>query len=625
MKMSIKQLIVFFLTFTLGFSFVYYKGLEVQKHKKRTPLAQASTQSSMAITIPYLFFPNTSADANQVNSDFGTVVNDGVNTIINDIASLFTDTTQRGNNETITGKWIFSSGITSNLNNDNDAILDADNTGAESNRLCYSVNRGSTSANDPAICWTNGTAKIVTDRIGLTLDKLQVADGVSGHDVVTWQQVVKNTGNESIGGDKSATGNWTYSNAITQNVAATSVNHLMRKGEVEAADSAITAGGCSKGAGAPVGSCTNGACYWDETNASAPIKYYCNPSMSWVKQDIDIITHALTINGAVTQAADFIVSGIRTLNAGANKWTNVADPTSNQDVLTLNYFNNNIGDFVWGNGADGSATISMNTSLTSDKYYTDLTIDAGSTLTLNGYVLHASGTLTWNGTIAAGNGANASGKTAGTNTRGSLPTIDGKNGGSKGTSSNSNITGNAGQSCNVDSSGGDGISASASNLGGTGWKTVLLDVISVTVLPRSVSFGHYAGSASGDGSIWNGTHGANTGGDGGGSGANGQTAQIIAKNIVFGGASSATGTGGNGANGGNGVCDGDGMAEGGGVGGSAGSGSLFDIVYKTKTGSLFSSTLTGGTKGTGGIGCGGGGNGLDGMNGNSGAILELDL
>ena len=67
------------------------------------------------------------------------------------------------------------------------------------------------------------------------------------------------------------------------------------------------------------------------------------------------------------------------------------------------------------------------------------------------------------------------------------------------------------------------------------------------------------------------------------------------------------------------------MAEGGGVGGSAGSGSLFDIVYKTKTGSLFSSTLTGGTKGIGGTGCGGGGNGLDGMDGNSGAVVELDL
>ncbi len=624
MKIPIKQLTVFFLTFTLGFGFVYYKGLQVQKHKKRTPLSQASIQSSMAITIPYLFFPNTSADANQVNSDFGTVVNDGVNTIINDIASLFTDATQKGNNETITGKWIFSGGITSNLNNDNDVILDSDNAGVEASRLCYSVNRGSTSANDPAICWTNGTAKIVTDRIGLTLDKLQVANGASGNDVVTWEQVVKNTGNESIGGDKSATGNWTYSNAITQNASATSANHLMRKGEVEAADSAITAGGCSKGAGAPVGSCINGACYWDETIASTPIKYYCNFSMSWVKQDIDIITHALTINGAVTQAADFIVSGIRTLNAGTNKWTNVADPTSNQDVLTLNYFNNNIGAGVWGSGSDGAATISMNTSLTGDKYYTNLTIDPSTTLTLNGYSVHISGTLTWNGTIGAGNGANASGQTGGVNTRGSLPVINGVNGGTRGSFSNSNITGNVGQSCNVDSGGGDGISASASNAGGIGWKTVLGDVYSATVLPRTVPFGHYAGSASGDGSIWNSVHQASKGGYGGGSGANGQTAHIVAKNIIFGGASAATGLGGNAANGEAGLCDGGG-GEGGGVGGSGGSGSLFELVYQTKTGSLSSTTFTGGTAGTGGAGCGGGGNGLNGTAGNAGAVVEVDL
>ncbi|OGI06374.1 MAG: hypothetical protein A3F80_01005 [Candidatus Melainabacteria bacterium RIFCSPLOWO2_12_FULL_35_11] len=629
--MSKRQIIFWLVLLAL----IGFRGWFLPESKTRTILqAQSLPAVPSQITVPFMASPNTVISSSERNAN-DTALRDGVNAVrdwlnsaYNNIFALDEDETIAGNN-THTGSNTFTMTVTisgaldlTGTYNQNTLELDSDNTGVENSPLCHSANRGSTSSNNPGICWvTGGIAKIVSDRTSLALDKLQAADGASGNDVTTYQQVPKLTTTNTL------TMVNTFDLSPVSNTAASAANELMRRGEVLAADSAITAGGSSEGSGPPVGVCTTGAKYFDIATATTPIAYYCKGAdgMTWVKQDVDTITSMLAINGATTLSANLSVSGSRTLDAGSNKWTNVADPTANQDVLTLNYFNNNIGDFVWGNGVDGSATISMNTSLTADKYYTDLTIDPGVILTLNGYVLHVSGTLTWNGTIAAGNGANASGKTAGTNTRGSLPTIDGKTGGSKGTSSNSNITGNAGLNCNVDSAGGDGISASASNAGGTGWKTNLLDVISATILPRSVPFGHYAGSASGDGSIWNGTHGANTGGDGGGSGANGQTAQIIAKNIVFGGASSATGTGGNGANGGNGVCDGDGMAEGGGVGGSAGSGSLFDIVYKTKTGSLFSSTLTGGTKGIGGTGCGGGGNGLDGMDGNSGAVVELDL
>jgi len=629
--MSKRQIIFWLVLLAL----IGFRGWFLPESKTRTILqAQSLPAVPSQITVPFMASPNTVISSSERNAN-DTALKDGVNAVrdwvnsaYNNIFALDEDETIAGNN-THTGSNTFTMTVTisggldlTGTYNQNTLELDSDNTGAENSPLCHSANRGSTSSNNPGICWvTGGIAKIVSDRTSLALDKLQAADGASGNDVTTYQQVPKLITTNTL------TMVNTFDLPPVSNTAASAANELMRRGEVLAADSAITAGGSSEGSGPPVGSCTTGAKYFDIATATTPIAYYCKgvDGMTWVKQDIDTITSMLAINGATTLAANLTVSGSRTLDAGNNKWINVSDPTANQDALTLNYYNNNVGGIAWGTGSDGSVTISTNTTLTSDKYYTNLTIDPGVTLTLNGYVVHVSGTLTWNGTIAAGNGANASGKTGGVNTRGSLPVINGVNGGNKGTSTNSNITGNAGQSCNVDSGGGNGVNGSASNTGGTGYKTVLNDALAATTLPRAVAFGHFAGSASGDGSIWNGTHAANTGGDGGGSGANGQTSLIIAKNIVFGGSSSVTGLGGNGANGGNGVCDGDGMAEGGGVGGPGGSGSEIILVYQTKTGSINTITLTGGTAGIGGAGCGGGGNGINGTAGNAGAVYEVDL
>lgn len=54
---------------------------------------------------------------------------------------------------------------------------------------------------------------------------------------------------------------------------------------------------------------------------------------------------------------------------------------------------------TFGTGADGAVTISANTTLTRDWNYTDLTVDAGVTLSTGGYIIRCTGTLTNNGTI----------------------------------------------------------------------------------------------------------------------------------------------------------------------------------------------------------------------------------
>lgn len=595
--MNKKQVIAWLVVAAIGFI-----GWVLPQPKTRTTLEAQSTQSSATIVVPYMAKANTPADANQYNLN-NTTFKNAHNTVVADILNIFTDFTQKGNNETITGMWGFSAVPTTT--EECDAI----------NEIC----------NYQSVVRDSGN-QTITGTKTFSSSPISSEECDASGELCPYQSVVRDAGDQTIGGVKTFSDPCIFSSALTLSTTCSSSNHSCPKSYIDAGLAAVSAGGCSVGSGAPAGACSAGACYYDITTATAPIGYLCYGSdmTTWVKVDQTTITGNLTVNGTSTFNNDITVGMSHTIDLGGNKATNAGDPVSAQDLLTLTYFNSNIGAGVWGSGSDGAATISMNTTLTGDKYYTDLTIDSGSTLTLNGYSVHVSGTFTWNGSVAAGNGANASGKTGGVNTRGSLPVINGVNGGSKGSSTNSNITGNAGQSCNVDSGGGNGVS-DGGNSGGTGWLTVLGDVYSATVLPRAVAFGHYAGSASGDGSVWNGTHAANTGGDGGGSGANGQTAQIIAKNIIFGGASAATGLGGNGANGGNGVCDGDGMAEGGAVGGDGGSGSLFELVYQTKTGSLSSTTFTGGTAGTGGTGCGGGGNGNNGTAGNAGAVVEVDL
>lgn len=77
-------------------------------------------------------------------------------------------------------------------------------------------------------------------------------------------------------------------------------------------------------------------------------------------------------------------------------------------------------DGAFGDGSDGSVTISANTTLTEDKHYVNLTINAGVRLNTNGYRLLVKGTLTNNG-IISNNGGDGGIATAGVSAGNTLP------------------------------------------------------------------------------------------------------------------------------------------------------------------------------------------------------------
>lgn len=85
--------------------------------------------------------------------------------------------------------------------------------------------------------------------------------------------------------------------------------------------------------------------------------------------------------------------------------------------------------WLFGDGSDGDVTISSNTSLSSDIYYDNLTVNTGITLTTNGYRVFVKNKLTVNGTVDfSGN--------------------DGGNGGNGGTGASAGSAGSAGSALN---------------------------------------------------------------------------------------------------------------------------------------------------------------------------------
>ena len=73
-------------------------------------------------------------------------------------------------------------------------------------------------------------------------------------------------------------------------------------------------------------------------------------------------------------------------------------------------------DSVYGQGTDGDVVISSNTTLTSDKYYSNLTVNSGITLLTNGYRVFVKGTLTNNGFIGVGTAGGGEPSTSFSNT-----------------------------------------------------------------------------------------------------------------------------------------------------------------------------------------------------------------
>jgi hypothetical protein len=323
--------------------------------------------------------------------------------------------------------------------------------------------------------------------------------------------------------------------------------------------------------------------------------------------------------------------------------------------------------YGFGSGSDGDATIaSGNTTLTTDKFYNNLTIQTGGVLIPNGFRIFVRGTLTFEGTgkIQANGGAggtggtggqgntNASGGTAGVvaQTAGSLPQPLAGGAGGAGATGASGVAGSngtagtsvakslgaAGVAGGAGATGGTATSGTGPGTGGTagsaGSKTGtvfnLLNSIqsgyllidnqpTITTLGGSASSG---GGAGGGGGRSANSADCGAGGGGGGSGAPGGFIWLAAKHIVtvngntyaeaLGGAGGAGGAGGNstGTNGGGGS---------GGGGGGGGSGGIIIIYYASKSGTGTES-VTGGAAGTGGALGTKNGTGTDGTAGSNG-------
>ena len=269
---------------------------------------------------------------------------------------------------------------------------------------------------------------------------------------------------------------------------------------------------------------------------------------------------------------------------------------------------------VFQDGSDGSVTVTTNTSLTQDMYYSTLTINNGVTLSSEGFMIFVEGAVTINGVIASNGGAggNASSGSAGAGGGGALAgTLGGGGDGVSGVTGSSSgmagdsviyaVGGGGGSGGGGSSSGGAGGTANTppKNVGGS--KIILHRTDPFTILQTTdgVPVNGGAGGASGGG---NAGVGAATGGGGGGGGV-----ILLAANTI-------SGTGSIQANGGN---AGSSYSNGSPTGGSGGGGG--GLVYVISTTGLGSVTATA----NGGSGSPGQSGGNAGSNGSGGHVVSL--
>ena len=342
--------------------------------------------------------------------------------------------------------------------------------------------------------------------------------------------------------------------------------------------------------------------------------------------------------------------------------------------------------FIFGDGSDGDVTISSDTTLTSDKFYNDLTIDVTYTLNTGGYRVYIKGTLTNNGTIhnAGGVGTDATdGGDASVGTGGSggtkgtggvaagigyyITTAAGKDGGnggggggcpagagSAGTAADVNTTksylsddGKAGGtggtggsgSCPVGGSGGAGGAAGTTTQATYISKTSVENQLGIcfddlTTLAKFSASGGSGGSGGGGGGASDSSNAKGGGGGGGaGSGAPGGIVYLVARTMINTGTISAKGgDGGIGGTGGDAwtLTSNESGGGAGGAGGSGGTGGILTIIYSilTNSGTITIAGGTGGAGGAGGAKAGGGGSGAGGgsigTTGANGLLIQLE-
>lgn len=277
----------------------------------------------------------------------------------------------------------------------------------------------------------------------------------------------------------------------------------------------------------------------------------------------------------------------------------------------------------YGNGADGSDTVAVNTALSCDTYYTSLTINDGISLSSKGFRIFCRDTLSCIGTgciIASGgdggNGGNASGGTPGTGGTagtaayivGSLPVPPIANAGGAGGFAGAGGAGTDGISAfkalnnNNGAAGGHGgeggsnggVSGAGGASSGTIYNTInnyfnserLFDYNGQSISPFTINAGPGSGGGGG------GNVGGEAGGGGGGAGAPGGMIWVAARNISNINCAANGGKGGNGGSASSVNC-------GRGGGGAGGNGGVVILNYYSGTiGTIGVSAGTGGAIGS---------------------------
>lgn len=371
--------------------------------------------------------------------------------------------------------------------------------------------------------------------------------------------------------------------------------------------------------------------------------------------NITVTANAATLSGTnlrstVTSSA---LTSVGTISTGVWKGTVIADAyiasaatwNAKQDAITLtttgtsgvatfsantlnipNYDTSSLSPF--GDGSDGDATISTNTTLASDKYYNNLTINSGIVLETGGYHIFVKGTLTNNGVISNNGGAGGDGGVGGVDSgtagvkaaegtvSGGTAGVEGGgyyHGGLPGLAGNPSIT-------NVNGvSGGDGRGGAGGAAGVATPETLHFGVTSKSSLNGYVfnnentdfSLEYLYGQISGALLSSSAGSGSGSGNAGGGSGATGGVVYVAGAIITGTGSIQAKGgAGGVGAGG-----------PGGGGGGGGGSGGFVALIYNSFSG--VSIDVGGGAGGAGGGS--GATKGSNGNNGNTGKYIKIKV
>lgn len=230
---------------------------------------------------------------------------------------------------------------------------------------------------------------------------------------------------------------------------------------------------------------------------------------------------------------------------------------------------------------EGTVTISVSQALDGVHYYTDFTLDAGDTLTLDDashrLIIVATGTITINGTIDAIGAGSPGGAGGGSSVSGTLGLAGFSQAAGGGGSSNTSDTGGAGGEIYVHSVSLDANGAGGSGPGGTGGNATQITSYNAALTNLLSVMGGAGGGGAGGG----------TNPSGGNGGRGGGSVVLIAPNIILGAASVINTSGVAGA-------DASGTGSGGGGGGGAGNIYIACVTY-TDNGCTF--TMTGGAAG----------------------------